>query len=389
MECDSVRNTRVDRSQAGQWQKCLEAADGGLEADPEDAQCANLRSLALTKLGRRSEAAETMAELLRQTPEDDFTHANEGWRQLHLRKPYPAMEHFREALRLNPENGWARQGIIEAMKARNFIYRWMLSFFLWINGFSPRVQLALMLGLMFGQNILSSVLNAIPALAPITPFVALAYILFVWMTWSSSMLFNLALMTSSFGRLALAPRQKLEALLAGACVLLCIVSLIAKYVFLSPQSTPFGYMVVTSLMLLGLTVPLVSVFRSTKRRQQAAVIWTVGLLLIMLKCNWDVFTVNTRFEQAFIDSFPPSVQPAAVEVVRDSASANMSIQTGIDLVAKESPPGAFNPKTVRDNFSVRAKFIVEDDLQWFKWGMWGIAISSWLGTALAMIPERR
>ena len=41
-----------------------------------------------------------MGAALARRPDDPMTHANQGWALLHEGKPYPAMEHFREALRL-------------------------------------------------------------------------------------------------------------------------------------------------------------------------------------------------------------------------------------------------------------------------------------------------
>ena len=41
-----------------------------------------------------------------------------AWALIEQGEHEQAMEHFREALRLNPQLDWARQGIVEAMKAR-------------------------------------------------------------------------------------------------------------------------------------------------------------------------------------------------------------------------------------------------------------------------------
>ena len=190
----------IDRSR---WNDALDAADRGLEFDPEDVQCTNLRAIALVKLGRRDEAGQTIDAALAKAPDNATTHANQGWALLHQREPTKAAEHFREALRLDPTMEWARHGILEAMKARNPVYRMMLAFFLWMGRFSPKVQLALVLGLVFGNRIVHSILEAVPVLSPLaTPF-TIAYILFVWMCWTSSALFNLMLCLDRFGRLVL------------------------------------------------------------------------------------------------------------------------------------------------------------------------------------------
>jgi len=103
------------------WREGLAAAEAGLEQDPEHIGCANLRAMALVKLGRRTEAGQAIDTALARNPDSAFTHANQGWTFLEANDPQKALEHFREALRLDPENEWARQGIVEALKARHFI----------------------------------------------------------------------------------------------------------------------------------------------------------------------------------------------------------------------------------------------------------------------------
>lgn len=213
--------------QSGQWQKCLDAVEKGLECDPEHERCTNVRSIALTKLGRRDEASQSMKSALDLNPENGVTHANQGWALLHERKPKQAMEHFREALRLEPDLEWARAGIVEAMKAKNPLYRWLLGFFLWLNGFSPRVQMGLLIGLMIGQRVLVSVTESIPALAPYSAWITFAYLAFVWFTWVAPTLFNLVLRFDKFGRLALDDEERRNSTIVGVYVLFGIAWIVA------------------------------------------------------------------------------------------------------------------------------------------------------------------
>ena len=119
------------------WDAALQAAERGLAHDAEDVDCTNLRAMALVKLGRREEAGQTIDVALARDPDNAVSHANRGWTLLESREPRKAMEHFREALRLNPDLDWARSGIAEAMKARNPLYRWLLAYFLWMAKLSP------------------------------------------------------------------------------------------------------------------------------------------------------------------------------------------------------------------------------------------------------------
>ena len=131
------------------WKEGLQAAEQGLQLDSEHVGCNNLRAIALVKLGRKSEAGATIDAALARNPDNAVTHANQGWTLLERGEPKKALEHFREALRLDPDNDWARQGIVEALKARNVIYAVMLKYFLWMSRLSGRVQWAIILGLRY------------------------------------------------------------------------------------------------------------------------------------------------------------------------------------------------------------------------------------------------
>lgn len=219
---------RLDRRR---WPEALEAADRGLSFDPEHVACNNLRALALVKLGRRDEAGQTIGSALARDPEDPLSHANLGWTRLHEGKPTEAMPHFREALRLDPTQEWARAGIVEAMKARNPIYRLMLGYALWMGRIGRQAQLAVVLMLIFGPRLLRSVAEANPGIAPVLNLAILGLFGFIVMTWIAYPLFNLLLMTSKFGRLALSDEQRTGALWLGAYLLALAVSALAVVTF--------------------------------------------------------------------------------------------------------------------------------------------------------------
>lgn len=118
----------------GKWQDSLDAALAGLQYDAEHADCMSLRTMALAKLGRQREALATVDESLARDPDDSYANANKAWALLHEGQPRPrAIDQFRKALRLDPTNEYARHGMVEALKARNPIYRWILAYFLWMG----------------------------------------------------------------------------------------------------------------------------------------------------------------------------------------------------------------------------------------------------------------
>jgi tetratricopeptide (TPR) repeat protein len=185
------------------WSAALRNAEGGLAQNPEHIGCNNLRALALVKLGRNAEAGATIGSALARDPDNAFTHANQGWALLHQRDHRKALEHFREALRLEPGLDFARAGLVEALKAKNPIYGLMLRYFLWMSRLSGRAQWLIILGGFFGYRFLSRVARENPEVAPWVNPVLIAYIAFALMTWIAVPLFNLLLRFSRDGRHAL------------------------------------------------------------------------------------------------------------------------------------------------------------------------------------------
>jgi tetratricopeptide (TPR) repeat protein len=213
------------RMEQRRWTEALEAAEAGLEIDAEHVGCNNLRAAALVQLGRREEAGATIERTLAREPENAATHANQGWTLLHQRDPKKAMDHFREALRLEPGNEAARAGILEAIKARNPIYGVMLRYFLFMNRLSGRAQWMILLGGYFGQRALGSLAKSNPALSPWIMPIIIAYVVFALMTWISVPLFNLTLRLHPVGKHALSAEQKRASNWVGACILLALLSL--------------------------------------------------------------------------------------------------------------------------------------------------------------------
>ena len=192
----------------GKWEPALAHADRGLALDAEHPGCANLRAHALTKLGRHAEAAASIEATLRGDPENPNSHANLGWQKLHAGKPREALDHFREALRLEPGHEWARAGLVEALKARNPIYRLLLGYFLWMSTLSSRARNGLVIGGWLGYQLADAATRSNPGLEPWLRPLLWTYIAFVVLTWLGVPLFNLMLRLSPHGRHALDAKQR-------------------------------------------------------------------------------------------------------------------------------------------------------------------------------------
>ena len=199
------------------WKKALEAAERGLTFDAEHVTCNNLRAMALVRLGRKSEAGATMDSTLARDPHDSVSHANMGWTKLEQGQRKEAMEHFREALRLDPGNGWARAGLVEAIKAGNPIYAVMLKYFLWMGKLSSRTMWMVILGGYVGYRFLSE-LDEDPRWTPWVMPLIIAYVGFVLLSWLAAPLFDLALFLHPMGKHALDDDARARATLVGGAL---------------------------------------------------------------------------------------------------------------------------------------------------------------------------
>jgi tetratricopeptide (TPR) repeat protein len=248
-----LSNIHIDEKN---WRDALEAAERGLQLDSEHVGCTNLRAIALVKLGRKAEAGATIDAALARNPDNAITHANQGWTLLQRGDHKKALEHFREALRLDPENEWARHGIVEALKARNFIYAFMLRYFFWISRFRGKTQWAIILGAVFGNRLLGALAANQPSLAPWILPIRILYVAFALMTWIADPLFNLLLRLNRFGRLALSREQVVAANFLGACIFLALLGLAGWIAFGSDGPWPFAAGVFACL-----AVPVTGIFK--------------------------------------------------------------------------------------------------------------------------------
>ena len=201
------------------WPDALNSAEHGLSIQADHAGCANLRAMALVQLGRKSEAVDQIGASLARDPHNAVTHANQGWTLLHKGEHKKALEHFREALRLDPELDWARAGMVEALKARHLVYRLMLRYFLWMSRLGRTLQWGLIIGMYVGFQIVGSLLRTHPEFAPILRPIVIAYIVFAYLTWIASPLFNLVLRLNRFGRYALSREQRISSNWIGLSLL--------------------------------------------------------------------------------------------------------------------------------------------------------------------------
>lgn len=262
------------------WPGALEAAERALQLNAEHVNAANLRSMALVRLGRKTEAMETVDFALRRAPEDAFSHANQGWNCLHRNEPRQAQEHFREALRLDPGNDYAREGMLEALKARNPVYRGLLAYFLWLGRQSARFQWAFIIAVFFGTRMIRGLAASQPQLNWLWwPLLGLLYA-FVYLSWTAQPMFNLLLRFDRFGRHVLSPDQRRGSNWFGAAFALLLVGAVAWLGF----GSAIGML--GTVVMAVLSICIAATFSKTGRNRMILAACTAGLACVAVVGSW-------------------------------------------------------------------------------------------------------
>jgi tetratricopeptide (TPR) repeat protein len=248
--------------QQRRWRDALEAAESGLEIEAEHLACANLRAMALNRLGREDEAGQALDDALAQDPENALTHANRGWTALQRGEAQKALEHFRESLRLDSTNDWARSGMVEALKARYFVYRLMLKYHFFMSRLSGRSQWFVLIGLYF--------------VARIIPFLFIPYLIFVFLSWTSDPLSNLLLRLNRYGRMLLTKGEIAASNLVGGLLLTAAASaFIAALTWKAPA-------IIAAAGCLMMTIPVAGSFNIERPGPRKAMFIYTGMMGALL-----------------------------------------------------------------------------------------------------------
>lgn len=204
----------------------LAATDAGLAIDPEHDGCTDLRGHILTRLGRTQEARETIEGALQRSPEDPRAHANQGWVALRGGRVDEALTHLEEALRLDPGNQFARAGLVEALKARNPIYRLLFVSMQWLASLNDLVRWAIIIGGYVAHQLIADVVFAYPTTGWFLNPLWWAYLVFVFLTWLGEPIFDLLLWFNPRGRHALHARQRRGAAVTAVFILVAVAGLL-------------------------------------------------------------------------------------------------------------------------------------------------------------------
>jgi tetratricopeptide (TPR) repeat protein len=273
------------------WLKVLQAASTGLKIDPEYISLLNLSAEALVMLGRKEEARAAVMEALRCDPASPKAHANRGWLALYDGQEKEALFQFREAMRLDPTSESARAGLVQALHARNPLYRLLLGYFLWTRRVSTAEFWGAM-ALVTGFNTAVRVMvRAFPPLLIIAlPYFAL-YQVFTFFTWTGDAFFNLLLRLSPSGRLVLSKDEQAAGMGCGFTGILFLINITALItaLLLRPGSWSLAWaFLLGALLSVGMMIPVAGIYKADPfARSRRAVLAVLAVLLgASAACAW-------------------------------------------------------------------------------------------------------
>lgn len=253
--------------QQTEWEKALKICDMSLNIDAEHIDSLNLRARVLNRIGEREASNQTFALAFRNDPENPVTHANKGWACLEQKQFEAAREHFETSLGFNPELEFARSGLVESLKTKYSLYRWMMNANYLANTSMDALKIILFTGLVL-------VASHMPQLSPIY----LSVLLFMWFP---DVIFNAYLQKDERMRMVLSKRECLTSRVFGAIFLGGMLSLLSYCI--TKENILFSIGVVG----LGMLFPLVSTLRTWSDYYARRIAFTVisGLLGLLAICS--------------------------------------------------------------------------------------------------------
>lgn len=278
-----------------QYTQALELADEALSLDPENILGLNIRSTALLKLNRKEDSFSTIEGALAHDPSNAATHTNYGWGLLEKGDPKKALEHFKEALKINPGMLEAREGMAEALKARYFLYRLFLRYAFFMSNLASKYQWGVIVGFYVLTRLLNGLARTNPAWQPVLMPIIVVFALAAFSTWVFTPISNLFLLLNPYGKYLLDREARLSSNAVGISLLICFAGLIGYVV-----SGENNWLVVAGFGF-AMMIPLGSFFAIPKYKT-ALIIYTGAMALLGALGIYTAFSTGEPFN-LFINIF--------------------------------------------------------------------------------------
>jgi tetratricopeptide (TPR) repeat protein len=210
------------------WAEAEEWSRQALALDGDNAMAANILAHTLRLQGKRQLNAEAVERLLAADPEDSFAHVNAGWSALQAKDQPRAEQHFREALRLDPESDMAREGLLESFRARSWFYRAYLSYCFFMQRYTEGKQWMIFLGAFFVYQVSRKYLESLnPVYSGVLVAVWLGLVLWVWLAPGIG---NFLILLDRSARLALKPAERHQGIAVGGVFAVGVLATVAGLV---------------------------------------------------------------------------------------------------------------------------------------------------------------
>ncbi len=213
-----------------QFEISLEIANRALQLEPDNLLALNTRSSALSKLNQKDESYNTIQGALREDPNNAYTHANFGWNLLENGDPNKALEHFKESLTINPNFEYAQSGMLEAIKAKNPIYRFFLKYTFWMSNMTSKYQWGVIIGFYLLVNGLKSVAKNYVVFEPFISPIVLILTIIAFSSWVITPISNLFLRFNKYGKLLLDKNEKMCSNFVALCLVIFLIGIISIFV---------------------------------------------------------------------------------------------------------------------------------------------------------------
>lgn len=210
----------------------LDFAEHALAVAPDDVQGLMTAGSLRSRLGRHAEAEADFARALALAPDDHAVQSNAGWAALRRGDAAAALRHFRASLQREPGEKSAQTGLLEALRARNPLYRGFLRVALrlyWMPQFMRWVAIAwgvAAVAYVYTWNLPAWLLLALQA----------ALVATAVFTWTARPLADLLMLSDPAGRAVLDGAQKVAAVTV-AVLLAAAVLLGAAWTLGAPRGT--------------------------------------------------------------------------------------------------------------------------------------------------------
>ncbi len=269
----------------GRFEEALAAANTGLEIDAQNEACLNQRSRSLLKLGRKEEGVAADMQALKSNPMNPHTHATVGFGELEKGNVGAAKKYFREALRLDPNNEYAKSGMMHAIKSTNVYYRLFLKYIFWMQGLKPGARWAVVIIGYLLIQVLNAYTSDLGVLRPVADVVIYAYLFFAVSTWIIGPISNIFLRFHTFGKYLLDEQDikvaNLSAILLGISFIGLCIFLIGDEVFWNN----FGFYLLCFGISMTVVVSAIEnaiLERSRRNLRTVGMIFGIAFVLILL-----------------------------------------------------------------------------------------------------------